>query len=98
MTDFQTAQQQVSEGNLKTPLVNANGKKIDYFGYQLSVHHFNLKLMAKGMTFKGITFTQLKKYYGLKGRSASDCLAQFETILQGYKDELNKPTIEELLA
>jgi len=58
---------------------------IDYFTYQLSVHHFNLKIMAKGMTFKGITFTQIKKYYGLKGRGAKDCLTQFEQIMNDYK-------------
>jgi hypothetical protein len=84
MTPFELAQQQVTNGTLETPLVSAGGKNVDYFGYQLSVHHFNLKIMARGMTFRGITFTQLKKYYGLKGRSAKDCLAQFEKIKDDY--------------
>jgi hypothetical protein len=62
-----------------------DASSLDYFGYQLSVHNFNLKIMANGMKFKGITFTQIKKYYGLKGKSAKDCLAQFEQIMNDYK-------------
>jgi hypothetical protein len=40
------------------------------------------------MKCRGITFTQIKNYYGLKGRSAADCTAQFETILSEYKAKL----------
>lgn len=93
MTPFEQARQQVAEGKLQTPCVGMgtdNGPKvIDYFGYQLSVHHFNLKVMASGMTFRGIKFTDIKKYYGLKGRSAKDCLEQFEKIMNDYKAELD---------
>ena len=85
MTQFEQALAKVNEGLLSTPSVSMGESKIDYFGYQLSVHHFNLKVMASGMTFKGIKFTQLKKYYGLKGRSAKDCLPQFVEIMERYK-------------
>lgn len=85
MTQFEQALQQVKEQKLQTPNVMAEGKQVDYFGYQLSVHHFNLKLMAKGMAFRGIKFSDIKRYYGLKGRTASDCLPQFEQILNDYK-------------
>jgi len=85
MTQFEQAQEQVKQETLKTPTVSANGANVNYFGYQLSVHHFNLKLMAKGMTFRGIKFTDIKKYYGLKGKGAKDCLTQFEQILADYK-------------
>ncbi len=78
MTQFEQALASARQGNLQTPSVSMGNNAIDYFTYQLSVHHFNLKIMAKGMTFKGITFTQIKKYYGLKGRGAKDCLTQFE--------------------
>jgi hypothetical protein len=98
MTQFEQALQQVREGKLQTPSVSNGGKTIDYFGYQLSVHHFNLKIMSKGMTFEGIKFSDLKRYYGLKGCSAKDCLPQFEEILAKYKAELNKPNIEEVLS
>lgn len=84
-TPFEIAQQQVADGTLKTPSVHAEGKAINYFGYQLAVHHFNLKLMAKGMKFRGINFTAIKNYYGLKGRSAADCLVQYEEIMNEYK-------------
>lgn len=97
MTPFEQAQQQVREGKLQTPSVSMGSKAIDYFGYQLSVHHFNLKIMSRGMTCRGIKFSDIKRYYGLKGRSASDCLAQFEKIVADYKAELNKPSIEEVL-
>lgn len=88
MTQFEQAQAQVKEGTLRTPSVSMGNNSIDYFGYQLAVHHFNLKIMASGMKFKGITFTQIKKYYGLKGKGAKDCLAQFEQIMNDYKKSL----------
>lgn len=87
-TQFEQAKQMVKAGTLKTPSVSAGGKQLDYFGYQLAVHHFNLKLMAKGMKCRGIKFTDIKKYYGLKGRSAGDCLEQFEAILADHKATL----------
>lgn len=91
MTQFEIAQQQAEAKTLQTPSVTSNGKQIDYFEYQLAVHHFNMKLMARGMKFANIRFTDIKKYYGLKGRSAKDCLMQFEEIMNIYKakHELN---------
>jgi hypothetical protein len=88
MTPFQQALQQVREGKLQTPIVSSGSKEIDYFGYQLSTHKFNLRIMASGMTFRGVKFTDLKKYYGLKGRSAKDCLAEFDQIIADYKASL----------
>lgn len=85
MTQFETAVKSAREGKLHTPTVSVGDKLIGYFGYQLATHKFNLSLMAKGMTFRGITFTQIKKYYGLKGRTAAECLPQFEQILADYK-------------
>ena len=88
LTPFEQAQKAKAEGKLNTPVVNAGGKNIDYFGYQLAVHKFNLSIMSKGMKCRGITFTQIKKYYGLKGRSAADCLEQMNTLVENYKLEL----------
>ena len=88
MTNFEKALQQVNEGKLQTPSVSIGDKQIDYFGYQLATHHYNLKLMSKGMQFKGIKLKDLKDYYGLKGRTASDCLPQFEKIMTDYKATL----------
>lgn len=91
MTKFEQAQQQVREGNLQVPKVCTSEGEVNYFGYQLAVHHYNLKLMAKGMKFRGITFTQLKDYYGLKGRSAKDVLDQFQVIMETYKSKTMSP-------
>lgn len=88
MTQFEQALAQVREGTLNAPLVTMGNANIDYFGYQISVHHFNLKIMASGMKCKGITFTQIKKYYGLKGKSAKECLPQFQQIVDNYKNGL----------
>jgi hypothetical protein len=84
-TNFELAQEQVANGTLRVPTVSNGSGNINYFGYQLAVHHYNLKLMAKGMGFRNITLTQIKKYYGLKGRSAADCLPRFEEIMNEYK-------------
>lgn len=88
MTPFEQAQEDAKAGKLSTPRVSYGAKNVDYFGYALATHHFNLKLMAKGMTFRGIRFTDIKKYYGLKGRSAKDCLEQYEKIMNDYKAKL----------
>ncbi len=88
MTPFEQAQADVKNGKLQAPQVSTKDGQIDYFGYQLATHKFNLSLMAKGMTFRGIKFSQLKKYYGLKGRSAAECLPQFLEIMENYKKAL----------
>lgn len=88
MTQFEQAQKDVKEKNSQTPNVSVGGKQIDYFGYQLSVHKFNLSIMVSGMSCRGIKFTDIKKYYGLKGRTAKDCLPQFIQIMEDYKKAL----------
>lgn len=90
MTQFEQAQKDAAEGRLKVPYVGIGAKSVDYFGYQLGVHHFNLKLMATGMKFRGITFTEIKKYYGLKGRSAKDVLEQYVKIMEEYKKKFDE--------
>ena len=87
MTQFEQALQQAKAGQLQTPTVSTTQGNVDYFGYQLAVHHFNLKIMSRGMTCRGIKLKDLKAYYGLKGRTAGDCLAQFEMLMAGYKAE-----------
>ena len=85
MTPFETAIQQVKAGKLKTPTVSTSNGNVDYFGYQLAVHKFNLSLMAKGIQSRGVKLRDLKQYYGLKGRTAADCLPQFLMMVEGYK-------------
>ena len=82
---LQQALQQVEANQLQTPTVSTSNGTIDYFGYQLAVHHFNLKIMSRGMQCRGIKLKDLKAYYGLKGRTAADCLPQFEAIMEAYK-------------
>lgn len=84
MTPFEQAVQNVKDGKLKTPNVFAGAKPIDYFKYQLASHKFHLSIMASGMRFKGIKFTDLKKYYGLKGRSAKDALPEFLALMEKH--------------
>lgn len=88
-TPFEVAQEQVANGSLQTPSVSTSQGSVDYFGYQLAVHQFNLRIMASGMTCRGIKFSQIKKYYGLKGRSAKDCLSQFQQLFADYKKKLD---------
>ena len=85
MTHFEQAQQQAELGQLQTPKVSTATGEIPYFGYQLAVHIYNLKIMAAGMKCRGITFTQIKKYYGLKGRTAKDCVGQLEEIQMKWR-------------
>jgi hypothetical protein len=85
MTPFETAIQQAKAGKLQTPTVSTSNGNVDYFGYQLAVHKFNLSLMAKGIQSRGVKLRDLKQYYGLKGRTAADCLPQFLMMVEGYK-------------
>ena len=82
-TPFEVAIEQVQNGEIQAPSVSSGSKNIDYFVYQLASHKYHLSLMAKGM--KGpMKLTEMKKYYGLKGRSAADCLPQFIKIMDKY--------------
>lgn len=83
-TPFEYALQQAEAGLLVTPSVSVEGKPVGYFNYQLNVHLFNLKIMASGMKCRGITFTQIKKYYGLQGKSAKDCVPQMQDVILKY--------------
>ena len=85
MTKFEMAVTQAEMGKLELPSVTNGSNPIDYFWYQLSVHHFNLKLMAKGLKFRGVKLKDMKDYYGLKGKSAADYLPQFEQVIERYK-------------
>lgn len=85
MTQFEKAVLASEAGKLQTPSVSSSEGSINYFSYQLAVHHFNLKLMAKGLQFKGVKLKDLKAYYGLTGRSAVECLKQYEAIMDNYK-------------
>ena len=83
-TPFEKAVEAVFNGTLQAPSVNYEGRNVPYFKYQLAVHHFNLKIMSRGMKCRGVVLKDLKEYYGLKGRSASECLVQFEEIMDKY--------------
>ena len=87
MTKFEELKSQVLAGTVNVPSVSSNGGNISFLGYQLSVHVYNLGLMGLGMTFSGITFKEIKDYYGLKGRSAKDCLPQLKAIHEEFKAE-----------
>ena len=84
MTPFETAIQQVQAGTLQTPKVMYDGGTINYFKYQLAVHKFNLGIMASGMSCRGIKLRDLKQYYGLKGKTAKQCLEEFTVIMDKY--------------
>ena len=85
MTKFEELQAQVVEGTAKVPTVSMGGGDISFLGYQLSVHVYALGMMALGMTYPGVTFKEIKEYYGLKGRSAKDCVDQLKAIREDFK-------------
>ena len=82
MTPFEQAVQQAQAGTLQTPTVSTSKGNIDYFKYQLATHKFYLSLMAKGIQNRQVKLKDLKWYYGLKGRTAADCLPQFLQLME----------------
>lgn len=89
-TPFEQAKKAVYEGKLQAPSVSAGGKTVPYFRYQLACHKMELSLMTKGMRLSrhSHSLKQLKDYYGLKGRTAADCMPQFLKIMEDYEKEL----------
>jgi hypothetical protein len=71
---------------MQVPKVHTEEGTIPFAGYQLAVHVYALKIMAAGMKMRGVTFSQIKKYYGLKGRIAKECVPQLEQIQKAYRE------------
>jgi hypothetical protein len=87
MTQFQQSMLATENGTMQVPTVHTEGgNTIPFAGYQLATHVYALKIMALGMKMRGVTFTQIKKYYGLKGRTAKECIPQLEEIMNFYKE------------
>lgn len=90
LTPFQEAIQSIEVNKLSLPAVSIEGNPINYIKYQLATHKFNLALMANGMKFRHIKFTDIKRYYGLKGRSAKECMPEFLELMDNY---INQNTV-----
>ena len=86
MTPFQQTMLATENGTMQVPTVSTSTGTIPFAGYQLATHIYALKIMALGMKMRGVTFTQIKKYYGLKGRTAKECIPQLEQIKNAYKE------------
>ena len=86
MTQFQQSMLATEEGSQRVPKVIYEGREIPFAGYQLATHIYALKIMALGMKMRGVTFTQIKKFYGLKGKSAKDCIPQLQQIQNSYRE------------
>lgn len=85
MTQFQQSMLATESGTQQVPKVIFEGKEIPFAGYQLATHVYALRIMAIGMKMRGITFTQIKKYYGLTGKSAKECLPQLQQMQEMYR-------------
>ena len=86
MTQFQQSMLATENGTMQVPTVSTSTGTIPFAGYQLATHVYSLKIMALGMKMRGVTFTQIKKYYGLKGKTAKECIPQLEEIMNFYKE------------
>jgi len=88
MTPFQQAVSQHRQGLLRTPEVTYEGKKMDYFGYQLATHKYALGILACGLKTRLVKLKDLKAYYGLTGKTAADCVPQLQQLMEDYKKSL----------
>ena len=86
MTQFQQTMLATENGTMQVPTVSTSEGTIPFAGYQLATHVYALKIMALGMKMRGVTFTQIKKYYGLIGKSAKDCVPELEKIQKIYRE------------
>ena len=89
LTVFQQVKKDLYEGKIKAPTVSADGNDVPYFRYQLAVHKMELSLMSNGMKLnRHSKLKPLKEYYGLKGKTAKECLPQMLQIIADYEAEL----------
>jgi hypothetical protein len=86
MTQFQQTMLATENGTMQVPTVSTSEGSIPFAGYQLAVHVYALRIMALGMKMRGVTFTQIKKYYGLTGRTAKDCVPELQKIQKLYSE------------
>ena len=86
MTQFQQSMLATENGTMQVPTVSTSTGTIPFAGYQLATHIYSLKIMAAGMKMRGVTFTQIKKYYGLRGKSAKECLPELQKIQKIYSE------------
>ncbi len=86
MTQFQQSMLATENGTMQVPTVHTEGGTIPFAGYQLAAHIYALKIMGMGMKMRGVTFTQIKKYYGLTGKSAKECIPQLQQIQNAYRE------------
>jgi hypothetical protein len=93
-TPFELAKKEVYAGNLKAPSVSAGTERgiiqVPYFRYQLACHKMAISLLTKGikLTRNAPPLKHYKEYYGLKGKTATDCLVEFQKIFDDYEKEL----------
>ena len=86
MTQFQQTMLAVENGTMQVPTVSTTEGTIPFAGYQLAVHVYALRIMALGMKMRGVTFTQIKKYYGLRGKTAKECIPELQKIQKIYSE------------
>jgi hypothetical protein len=87
-TQFELDLAAYNEGKLKLASVSMGNASIHPMGYRLAVHKRDMKVFAMGMKMRGNTLKGLKGYYGLKSRSAKDCLVEFEVIYSDFKKSI----------
>jgi hypothetical protein len=83
-TPFEQQAIDIIQGKTKAPSVHYEGKEIPFTFYQINVHLYQLKLMAKGIKFRGILLKDFKHFYGLKGKTAKICLQELEELKAHY--------------
>lgn len=88
MTPFEKAVEAAKNGILKTPNVTVNDSSIDAFYYQLTHHLHYLKLRNLGLTVKGFSVPNVKRYYGLKSKLIVDCVNELTIIKDKYVETL----------
>lgn len=89
MQTFKQLREQRNEGTYKPPVVSMGSQEIDFFIYQFTVIIGQLKLISKGLSIPGVRLKDIKAYYEIKGRTASDLIPKVEELKRTYLNELN---------
>jgi hypothetical protein len=84
MTPFEQAHQDWMEGKIQLPRVYHGDSELNPFLYQIAVHKYYLKLMSVGIGTKQVKLSDIKKFYGIKGKSAKDVYNSFTELIKSY--------------
>jgi len=86
-TPFEKAVAAAIDGTLQAPVIIRGAAQLDPLRFQLAMHKGLLRLAALGIKMKAYRLSDIKVYYGYKGRSAAEVLKEHLSLMEDFEEE-----------